>query len=151
MSSIQCQMEIANSVEEKKKARGSKPSDMCNDCCEEMRRERGGGGGGYYFEMWRVEHLQNESQASQHRADVLYFPNVTRVATVIKLTFSFLSSVSRWGIRTFDFTEPSLKISPKPIPWIFLGCTMAPLPEAGCGDDGVTAFSTPWPSVEEMR
>lgn len=74
MSSIQCQMEIANSVEEKKKARGSKPSDMCNDCCEEMRRERERGGGGLLFrdvESWAPPKWK-PSKSTQNGCPILY-------------------------------------------------------------------------------
>lgn len=68
----------------------------------------------------------------------------------LTLTLSFLSSVSGLGSRTFSLTDPSLKMSPKPMPRTFLGWAITPLPEAGWGDVGVGVLSIPLPSGEEI-
>lgn len=67
------------------------------------------------------------------------------------LTLSFFSSVSGLGSRTFSLSDPSLKMSPKPIPRTFLGWVMTPFPEAGGGDVGVPLASMLLPSAGGSR
>lgn len=56
------------------------------------------------------------------------------------LTFSFFSSLSDGNLwETLSFTEPSLNMSPKPMPLIFFGWAMTPLP--WWGDVGLDAPS----------
>lgn len=69
----------------------------------------------------------------------------------VTLTLPFLSSMSGLGRRAFSLTEPSLKISPKPTPLIFLGWATTPFPEAGWGDVGVEPLSIPLPSAGEIK
>lgn len=66
------------------------------------------------------------------------------------LTLSFFSSVSGLGSRTFSLSDPSPKMSPKPIPRTFLGWAITPFPVAGGGDIGVPLVSMLFPSVGEV-
>lgn len=48
--------------------------------------------------------------------------NGVNLGKFVSTTFSgFFSSVSLLDVLVLSFTEPSLKISPNPIPWIFFG------------------------------
>lgn len=82
-----------------------------------------------------------------HLTVLRYSPFIFAPHLFYTLTLSFFSSVSGLGSRTFSFSDPSLKMSPKPIPRTFLGCAITPFPEAGAGDVGVLPVSMMFPST----
>lgn len=55
--------------------------------------------------------------------------------------FWFFSSVSLLDALVLSFTEPSLKISPNPIPRIFFGCVT---------DPGEVSFPFPWDGKDKV-